>query len=482
MRQRRANLLKSKSNRPTTFFSVSFLIVSILVLSTSPVTALPSGSIRKRAEDGGGLSKNSKLNEAQVNGIETILNRTASLSWEIGTHLESLIEYSFPSLSAFSSSYDSVSSSTSPLPTQVLSSVSYLISRNPPSSNQLQIVQDGSSADPVSIAPFYVLANFTLDADNTRASLPSNSSDITGASKGQVEEAVRNQVEAILERTPRTNDGAISHRSQTTELWSDFVYMVPPFLAYYGVLSKNTSLLDAAYTQCRLYRQYLLSPSIGLWKHIVMGDSPDQGLWSTGNGWAANGMLRVVGALKNSDYENQYESEIQDLMNWTREIVESAWQQPMRNGLLHNYLNETNTFVECSGTALLSSATFRLSQLSSNYSRSTSLTAAESAYQTLLNSHLSNPQGVLQPVVNPMDYSSQLGNVKNDGTGNVSPEGEAFVLLMESARREWIDGGGDVDGLMATGSTSDGRGRFNERSSWVAASTLLVVAGWLAIV
>jgi hypothetical protein len=53
---------------------------------------------------------------------------------------------------------------------------------------------------------------------------------------------------------------------------------------------------------------------------------------------------------------------------------------------------------------------------------------------------------------------------------------------MESARREWIDGGGDVDGLMATGSTSDGRGRFNERSSWVAASTLLVVAGWLAIV
>ena len=54
------------------------------------------------------------------------------------------------------------------------------------------------------------------------------------------------------------------------------------FLAYYGIMTRNTSLLDAAYEQCRLYRQYLLAPSMGLWRHIVLGDSPDPGLWSTG--------------------------------------------------------------------------------------------------------------------------------------------------------------------------------------------------------
>lgn len=53
-----------------------------------------------------------------------------------------------------------------------------------------------------------------------------------------------------------------------------------------------------------------------------------------------------------------------------------------------------------------------------------------------------------------MDYSSQLQNVKQDASGNVSPEGEAFVLLMESARRDWIDEGGSVEGLMAGGGTS----------------------------
>jgi len=141
--------------------------------------------------------------------------------WEIGTHLESLVEFSFPSLSVYDKDFSDVSPSTSPLPTQVLSAVSYLLSRNPPSSSQLQIVPDGSAADPVSIAPFYVLSNFTLE--NDQATLPTNDTAIQGARKGTVEEAVQNQVEAILERTPRTSDGAISHRSGSTELWSDFV-------------------------------------------------------------------------------------------------------------------------------------------------------------------------------------------------------------------------------------------------------------------
>lgn len=49
----------------------------------------------------------------------------------------------------------------------------------------------------------------------------------------------------------------------------------------------------------------------------------------TGNGWVANGILRVLSALENSDFEDQYKNEISDLTEWTREILISAWQQPM---------------------------------------------------------------------------------------------------------------------------------------------------------
>ena len=59
--------------------------------------------------------------------------------------------------------------------------------------------------------------------------------------------------------------------------------MVPPFLAYYGVLTQNETLLQIAYDQCRLYRQYLVDDDAGgMWKHIVLGKNTDSGHWSTG--------------------------------------------------------------------------------------------------------------------------------------------------------------------------------------------------------
>ena len=67
---------------------------------------------------------------------------------------------------------------------------------------------------------------------------------------------------------------------------ADFVYMAPPFIAYYGILqggSQEATLLQQAYDQCRLYRNYLRDDS-GLWKHIVLGDTASQDFrhWGTG--------------------------------------------------------------------------------------------------------------------------------------------------------------------------------------------------------
>jgi rhamnogalacturonyl hydrolase YesR len=61
--------------------------------------------------------------------------------------------------------------------------------------------------------------------------------------------------------------------------------MVPPFLAYYGVLTNNRSLVEESYNQIKLYRNYLRDANANnLWKHIVMGASgTDAGHWSTGN-------------------------------------------------------------------------------------------------------------------------------------------------------------------------------------------------------
>lgn len=63
------------------------------------------------------------------------------------------------------------------------------------------------------------------------------------------------------------------------------MYMVPPFLAYYGVLSENRTLLVDAYTQIQLYRNYLCDPNAqNRWKHVLLGQSEpnDEGHWTTG--------------------------------------------------------------------------------------------------------------------------------------------------------------------------------------------------------
>lgn len=59
--------------------------------------------------------------------------------------------------------------------------------------------------------------------------------------------------------------------------------MVPPFLAYYAVLSQNKTLLTESYNQIKLYRSYLMDSSAGgMWKHVLLGDGTDDGHWSTG--------------------------------------------------------------------------------------------------------------------------------------------------------------------------------------------------------
>ncbi|KAJ7780081.1 hypothetical protein DFH07DRAFT_1025882 [Mycena maculata] len=115
------------------------------------------------------------------------------------------------------------------------------------------------------------------------------------------------KMDFLLNSAPRWSNGTIPQREDVPELWGDFMYMAPPFIAYFAADSNNASLLEIAYLQCGLYREVLLfnsnastpsptgtSPTNGLWQHIFGPQSMESGLWSTGNGWAAAGMARVL--------------------------------------------------------------------------------------------------------------------------------------------------------------------------------------------
>lgn len=103
--------------------------------------------------------------------------------------------------------------------------------------------------------------------------------------------------------------------------------MGPPFLAYYGAVTNNQTLLQLAFDNIRLFREVLLidGPTGKLWGHIYNEESAswwDRGIWGTGNGWAALGIIRVQETIKKSAFADQMKDQINTLESWVKEILD----------------------------------------------------------------------------------------------------------------------------------------------------------------
>ncbi|TFK62615.1 hypothetical protein BDN72DRAFT_848456 [Pluteus cervinus] len=401
------------------------------------------------------------LSDGLVTQVSARLAQGAQKSWELGTRAEAILELN-------ASSYSVVSHNALPPPNIIPDSLTnalepfFEIAKNTvagraASNNYTQgpqpLIQDGSAADPASIGFAVLLANWTgYDATSGNQTL-----DYAGAAK--------DQLDFLLEKIPRTSDGAISHRVSEVQLWSDFISMVPPFLAYYGVLTKNRTLLLEAHNQISLYRKYLRDDKAqGLWRHVLLGnDFSDEGHWATGNGWAAAGMLRVLATIQNSEFANTFKNEQGDLISWVHEIHTAMYAQLDRNVLLFtNYPDQPVTasgnFYDAASTALLASTVYRLSLLTSSpFITDTSISKpihthlplAEKSRKALAapapngTHQYFTSDGWLTPVVNPDSFTQK---------GSDSPEGQAFVVMMQASWNDWqadgSKGGNGALGMM----------------------------------
>ncbi|KAF9231375.1 hypothetical protein BU15DRAFT_90927 [Melanogaster broomeanus] len=414
------------------------------------------------------------LTDQQVSVVSQRLAEGASHSWEYGTRAEVLLEFNAPTYSVL---YSSPVPPPQEVPSDLTSSLSnvfaiaHTIVANRSISNgnvtgPQPLIQDTSAGDPASIGVAVLLANWT--GQRTVDGL-----DYAGAA--------RDQVEFLFQDVPKSVDGAISHRMSQVQLWSDFVYMVPPFLAYYGVVTQNQTVLQEAYNQISLYRKYLRDTSCNnLWKHIQLGSSGQ--MMDIGNAWAAAGMIRVLGTIQQSQYAKSFQSQQKDLANWVKEIHGGMYPY-----IVPGYSTTTpiirTTFLDASSTALLASTVYRLSllsgvhtyipfaevsrkSLSASAKGSNSISAsAPSTTSSLSTSSPTSPSspgtpgllhfssdGWLTPVVDPYSYPDP---------GQDSPEGQAFVLSMQAAWKDWVSDG-------SLGANSSPRGMKLGTSVWIA--------------
>ncbi|KAK1221322.1 hypothetical protein PQX77_015869 [Marasmius sp. AFHP31] len=401
---------------------------SIVTLSTTTSSVAPSSTSSgiSEAERRAAFPFNPGFN---IQKVAALAEQLPTHSWEYGSAAEALLELYNPDISVFGSRPFPVPA----IPKSKIRSLQYADDRItigvPPN-----IFADGAGAvgDPFSLGVAAVMLGKTEDRY-----IP----------------ALEAEVDYLLNDAPRWYNGAISHRADVPELWSDWMYMLPPALAYYAVDTHNSALLREAVDQCGLQRQALqanLSDSVpykGVWEHIVGPQSPEHGLWSTGNAWAVGGMSRVLATIMKAPREltaGWCDEAVNNLSTWIKEILDGALASPPDDGLLRNYLNDTETahgFGEISGTSLMAAVSYRMAVLLPDTFGEKYITWADEVIKTLAgtdrngNPHVVEATGVVTPAVNP------LGWLDTDPWTSGSPEGNNFVVLMYAAWRDCIKAG-----------------------------------------
>lgn len=397
------------------------------------------------------LTSAQELSDAQINLVSTRLAESAERSWELGVRAQAILELNATRFSVFSRagvppSRRVPADMKDPLAPFWDIARQVVDNRGGGSEPRPLVADDGSSADPASVGVPVILANWT---------------DLDGNAK-RYADAARSQYDFLFsDKVRRTEDGAISHRSDQLQIWSDSVYMIPPFLAYYGVVTENKDIVEEAYEQIKEYRKLLRNDDTGLWTHIVLGNNQDAGFWATGNAWAAAGMLRVYATIKHSRYGDDMDGKLDDLEDWVKDIHKAVYRNHFDSeSRLHNYLDDNKSFYDSAATALMAATVYRASTLMDEHeyipfaerSRMTLFTpnggvGSDSNRTVFQDYEFFTSDGWLRPVANPVSVKESLDNGR-------SPEAQAFAIMMHAAWKEWREQG--QEGMSAATSLAGG--------------------------
>jgi rhamnogalacturonyl hydrolase YesR len=350
----------------------------------------------------------------RVNAARSQIERLSSHSWEYGTGVEAMLELLEPERTVFAEEpfpADKIQKLPLKKPQGILWMQRHIRTKDAPT----LYADDYSVSDPASMG----VAALML-----------------GQRDSKTFQAAMRQKEYLLNDAKRYENGAISHRVEVAELWSDAISMVPPFLAYYAVASNDLDLMKEAVRQCELYREVLMiksGPKKGLWKHIVgPSEMADEGVWSTGAAWAAYGMVRVRATISGWRPSNDtMAQELHHLDQWIGEILDGAIRTDDENsGLLRNYLGDSEWFGETSGTALLAAAAYRMTVLNpAAFAQAKYINWAHEKRKAVL--ERVDDDGFAYPAVNPLKHASKEPTKE-------SAEGESFLLMLGSAWRDCV--------------------------------------------
>ena len=222
--------------------------------------------------------------------------------------------------------------------------------------------------------------------------------------------AAQKNVDYLLNRCPRSEDGARYHLADEEEIWADSMAMGPHVLMYAGYL-------DEGMAYYRAVQRRLRDSKTGLYHH--KWDERAQRyarelFWGVGNGWALIGMMRMARALKRHNDLRAHE-----IAADFASLVEAMLPHQAENGLFHDVLDDYSTFFESECAEMFAYSIYKMVLLGMGKDRW--LPAADLARDAVRKRVDSS--GILQGC-------SGSPTFEREGT---SVEGQAHLIMMEAA-------------------------------------------------
>lgn len=153
----------------------------------------------------------------------------------------------------------------------------------------------------------------------------------------------------ILNIEPQLKDGTIArYFPHQMTIWGDDLYMSVALLARLGYLTGDKKYFNMAVHQVIMFHHYLWDSVKHLYYHCYYVDSQHHGVayWGRANGWIMMAQADLLTYLPENDPNRKI------LLDLFRQQVEGISRYQGPNGLWHQLLDKTDSYVETSCSAM----------------------------------------------------------------------------------------------------------------------------------
>jgi len=163
--------------------------------------------------------------------------------------------------------------------------------------------------------------------------------------------------EYIAHKQMRLPDGTLARaRPQPVSLWIDDAYMSIPFLAQMGKLTGAGAWFDDGARQVIQMAQRLQDPSTGLYDHAWYENTASYDprfFWGRGDGWALMSAAELLSVMPENHPRRP------EVLEIFRRAARGVVQTQSGNGMWHQLLDKTDSYLETSASAMFTFAVAR---------------------------------------------------------------------------------------------------------------------------